>query len=96
VTSLIAAAGQLPTAAAVLVALLVLLSTRKISVALPVALELLMAAGLIRLSASSTWQAIASAALIVLIRKVVVHSMSPRRRPGLPWVRRQSPHAPGE
>lgn len=62
---LLVAAGILLMAAAVLV-------TRRITVGLPILLDLLLAAGLVRLSATSSWSAIASAALIVVIRKLAM------------------------
>ncbi len=57
--------------AGVVMSLLVLLRTRRLAVALPVLLDFLLAAGLLRLSASQTWTAIGSAAAIIIIRKVV-------------------------
>lgn len=47
-----------------------LLATRSVGIALPTLLDFLLAAGLLRLSATSAWTAIASAALIVAIRKI--------------------------
>jgi len=77
-------AGDLVAAAAVLIGLLVLAVTRSVRTALPVLLDLLLAAGLLRLSADLGWGAIAGAAAIVLIRKLVSfglseHSHLPRR-----------------
>jgi hypothetical protein len=45
--------------------------TRRLGLALSVALELLTAAGLLRLSAEGTWKAVASAATVIIIRKLV-------------------------
>jgi hypothetical protein len=70
VPSLVAALVPLVVAGALLVAGLVLLVTRQVTVALPVLLDLLLAAGLLRLGATASWQAIGSAAAIVLSRKL--------------------------
>lgn len=51
---------------------LVLALTRRIKPALGVLLDFLLAAGLLRLSLAGTWTAIASAGMLVVIRKVVV------------------------
>ncbi len=58
-------------AAAVVVGAVALAATRDLRAALPLMLDLLLAAGLLRLAASSTWTAIVTAAGLVLIRKVV-------------------------
>ncbi len=58
----------------------VLASTRDLQAALPVLLDFMLAAGLLRLSATATWQAIASAAGIVVIRKIVVAGIGAGRR----------------
>jgi hypothetical protein len=67
---LVAALAPMIALAAVVVAGLVLASTRRPTVALPVLLDLLLAAGLLRLTADLQWDAIASAALVVVIRKL--------------------------
>ena len=46
--------------------------TRQLGQALPVLLELLMAAGLLRLTSDATWRALATAAAIVGVRTLVV------------------------
>jgi len=51
------------------------ISVRHIRLALGVALELWMAAGLLRLSAEGTWSALCAAGSILAIRKVVVWSL---------------------
>ena len=66
-------------AAALVVGLLVLLDTRRLSVALPVFLDLLLAAGLLRLSADGTWGALATAAALVAVRKLVVRGLTANR-----------------
>ena len=49
----------------------VLARTQQLRQALPVLLEFLLAAGLLRLTSDATWRALATAAAIVLVRKVV-------------------------
>lgn len=63
-------------AASIPVAVLVALATRRLSTAVPVMLDLWVAAGLLRLSESGTWSAIAGAAALIVIRKVVVSALS--------------------
>lgn len=69
-TNLLLAGALLCTTAAVVSGLAVGVATRQLRVALPVLLELLLAAGLLRLSAGGTWTGIATAAVIVAVRKV--------------------------
>jgi hypothetical protein len=57
-------------AAALMISVLVLLSARSPSTALAVFLDLLLAAGLLHLSANLSGTAIASTALVVVIRKI--------------------------
>ena len=58
----------------------VLARTRSLGQALPVLLEFLMAAGLIRLTSAAPWRAIATAAVIVVLRKLVVaYGLRPAR-----------------
>lgn len=57
-------------AAAIALGALVLVTTRNPGAALPVLLDLLLAAGLLRLSATASWGAIASAAAVVAVRKL--------------------------
>lgn len=71
VDGLAEAAAQLVTAAALLVAAALWVSTRSWQPTVPVLLELLLAAGLLRLGAGDSWQAIGAAAAIVVIRVVV-------------------------
>ena len=78
---LVAAAVQVLTAGAVVVAALVWVRTRSWSPAVPVLLELLLAAGLLRLSADGDWRAVATAAVVVVIRTVVRRSLA-GSRPG--------------
>ena len=58
--------------------------SRSLRVGVPVLLEFLLAAGLIRLSSTDTWSAIAVAAVVLGIRRLVV------LRLGLPPPRRAS------
>lgn len=58
-------------AAALVVSAAALVATRDVRQALPVLLDLLLAVGLVRLSATGSWQSIGSAALVVVIRKIV-------------------------
>lgn len=71
VDALASAAALAITAAAVLIAVLLWLRTRSWSPTMPVFLELLLAAGLLRLGATDNWRAIGGAAMIVLIRTLV-------------------------
>ena len=57
-----------------------LLTTRRLATALPILLDFLLAAGLVRLGATASWQAIASAAAIVLIRKLASLGIAAARR----------------
>lgn len=50
----------------------VLLRTRDVRLALGVLLQLLLAAGLLRLSADPTWRTVLLAAVVVVLRQVVV------------------------
>jgi hypothetical protein len=65
VAALVALAG-------LVVALLILLDTRRVDMTLGVFLDLLVAAGLLRLAAASSWTAIIGAGGIVLIRQIVM------------------------
>ena len=69
-----AAAGTLAlaaTAAALLAGLVALATTSRPAAALPVFLDLLVAAGLLRLVGEPGWQALAAAAGIVLVRRLI-------------------------
>ncbi|NYG55364.1 hypothetical protein [Nocardioides perillae] len=70
-TALLAGLAVLVTGAAVVVAALVYAVTRAWSPAVPVLLELLLAAGLLRLAADPDWRAVAAAAVLVLVRRGV-------------------------
>jgi hypothetical protein len=79
-SALVAALVPVVVAAGLALSALTLLSTRRLSAALPVLLDLLLAAGLLRLSATASWQAIASAAAIVVIRKLATLGITAARR----------------
>ncbi|MDP9466868.1 MAG: hypothetical protein M3P31_06515 [Actinomycetota bacterium] len=62
----------------------VLARTRSLGQALPVLLEFLLAAGLLRLSHDATWRVLATAAVIVGLRKLVVaYGLRPAQRPSV-------------
>lgn len=61
-----------------------LLVTRRISTALPVLLDLLLAAGLLRLGLAEGGRDLAGAAMIVLLRRLVVSSLRRDRVLGAP------------
>ena len=71
-SDLVRSAALLCTALGVGCAALVLVRTRELGQAVPVLLEFLLAAGLLRLTSDATWRAIATAALVVALRKLVV------------------------
>ena len=66
-----AGAALLVTAAALICAALALAATRSVTVALPVLLDLLLAATLLRLAQRPTPTQLAATALLVLIRRLV-------------------------
>lgn len=70
-TALLDALATAVAAAAVLVAALVWAATRAWSPAVPVLLDLLLAAGLLHLAAEPDWPAIGTAASLVALRKAV-------------------------
>lgn len=70
------AASRLITFAAVVLGPAVWLMTRSWQPAMPIVLELLLAAGLLRLSSRDDWNAIAAAASIVAIRTLIKYAGS--------------------
>lgn len=78
-------------AAALIAAGVVLVVTRRPAAALPVLLEFLTAAGLVRLAAEPTWSRLLGAAAVVAVRRLLVGSLgagaASGRRPG-----RRPPH----
>lgn len=81
-TELILSTATLIAAAAMLIGAAVLLTTRQLSPAIGVGLELLLAAGLLHLAVVETWTAIITAALIVAVRQVVVAGLRVQWRSG--------------
>lgn len=71
-STLISSAALLCAFLGLLCAAAVLVRTRELRQALPVLMELLLAAGLLRLTQDATWQALATAAVIVAVRRLVV------------------------
>lgn len=69
--SLVAVVFPLVVAGALLIGALALARTKRTSTALGVVLDLFLVVGLLRLSATASWQAILTAASIVVIRKLV-------------------------
>jgi hypothetical protein len=61
----------LVTAAALAAGLVALIATRRPAAALPVLLDLLVAAGLLRLVGEPSWQALATAAAILVLRRLI-------------------------
>ena len=85
----------LVTAAALIAGLVALVSTRSPAAALPVFLDLLVAAGLLRLVGQPSWQALATAAAIILLRRLIGFGLrtggrtwASTRPDGLPDLRR--------
>ncbi len=78
VLGVVTAAGSGIAAVAVLCGAAVLLATRLVRVALPVLLDLLLAAGLLRLALADSWTAIGTAAAVVALRKVAVAGLTRR------------------
>jgi hypothetical protein len=69
----------------VILAVLAAAATRQLATALTVLLDLLLVTGLLRLSASASWQAIAGAAAVIALRKLaswgIARSRAARSRP---------------
>jgi len=53
---------------------------KKLLHGLPLALDFWLASGLLRLSHNSEWKAIATAAVVVIVRKIVVQALTPVTR----------------
>ncbi|WP_432507015.1 hypothetical protein [Kineococcus arenarius] len=69
-------------ASALVAAVAVLLRTRRPALALGVGLDLLLAAGLLRLSADQTWRQLATAAAVVALRHLIGRGL---RAGGTAW-----------
>jgi hypothetical protein len=83
------------TAGALIAGLLTVVTTRRPALALSVFLDLLVAAGLLRLAGDPSWQAIATAAAIIALRRLIgfgLRAGGPDRVPtaGQPPRRRRS------
>lgn len=76
-TALTADAALVCAVLALVSAAAVLARTRDLGQALPVLLELLTAAGLLRLAHDATWRAIVTAAVVVALRRLVAHGLHP-------------------
>jgi hypothetical protein len=68
---IVSIAALMVVAAGLLIAITLAAVTRSYTPALPVLLDFLMAAGLLRLAGDSDWRTISSAAAMVIIRKTV-------------------------
>ncbi|HET7684058.1 MAG TPA: hypothetical protein VFK34_10380 [Marmoricola sp.] len=66
--------------AAVVLGVAVFLATRHVRSALGVLLDLLLAAGLLRLGTDQSWSAIASAAALVVVRKLAMSGVTTASR----------------
>ncbi|AVT31327.1 MULTISPECIES: hypothetical protein [unclassified Plantactinospora] len=74
--------GTLLTALALLAAVVTLLTTRSWRTALRVLLDLLVAAGLIRLATLESWTDLAGAAIVIALRQLVSAALLGSGRPG--------------
>ncbi len=72
---MIAEAADLLVAAAFVSGMAVLVTVRSVRAALGVFLDVLLAAGLLRLSIADTWGAIAAAAALIAVRKLAVSGL---------------------
>jgi hypothetical protein len=70
VTSVIGAAGLLVTVAGLASAAATLVATRRLLTALSVLLDMLLAAGLLRLTLAPTWAQLGGTALLVLVKRL--------------------------
>jgi len=95
VSTLIAGLVPLVVLAALILAALVLAVTRDPFTALPVLLDMLLAASLLRLSATASWHAIATAAVLVAVRKLAMSGMRAGRRASRSGSWGIGPRAPG-
>ena len=84
-SALLEQVALLLTAAGVVTGLLVTASTRRLSDGLPVLLDFLLAAGLLRLASLDSWVAIASVALVVVIRRMAASGIRRSEGAGRPW-----------
>lgn len=75
---LLRAAALVCTVAGLVAAALVGAATRDVRAALPVLMEFLLAAGLLRLSTAVGWRALAAAAALVVVRRLLVAGLADR------------------
>jgi hypothetical protein len=80
VSAALEVAALLCTALALVCGLAALARTRDAGVALHVVLELLLAAGLLRLTGDPSWRQIVVAAVLVALRRVLSSALPPRGR----------------
>jgi hypothetical protein len=83
VTELAASAALLVVAAAVRAGALALVRTRSLRQALPVFLDMLAAAGLLRLATAPTWRVLAVTAIVIVLRRLVtagIHTATSARQ----------------
>lgn len=78
-TAVLEAASWVVAVAAVGIGTATLAATRRLDAALPVLLDLLLAAGLLRLAATDTWAGVGTAAAIIVVRRVVGSGMQLHR-----------------
>ena len=83
-SALLQGAALLTTVLGLACGCLVLARRRDVRAALGVLLEFLLAAGLLRLSDSPTYRSLATAAVIIVIRKLVTLGLRRDRRPAAP------------
>lgn len=74
--AVVSEAALLVAGLAVVVGLLVLLSTRELRAAVRVLLDLLLAAGLLNLAGATSWTSVGTAAVIIAIRKIVSYGLT--------------------
>jgi hypothetical protein len=86
-----AALALLLTAAALVSGLVALVATRRPAAALPVFLDLLVAAGLLRLVGEPDWPALATAAAILVLRRLIGLGL---RAGGRTWTSTRPDRAP--
>ncbi len=67
-------------AASIVVGFVAVAKTRDLVGTLPLVVDLWLAAGLLRLAATATWDRIATAFVLIVVRKVVATSLAGNRR----------------
>jgi hypothetical protein len=85
VIGVVGTTALLTIAAAILAGALVLVRTRSLREALPVLLDLLTAAGLLRLAGSPSWSALAVTAIVIALRRLLtagIRTAAASRPPG--------------